>query len=156
MNTQDPLANLADIHLPAPVSSWPPAPGWWLLAVLAAGVVFGLIYWLTRRYRRLAWRREAKAKLQHLQAEKANLSAIAMASELSGLLKQAAITRYGRHHTASLNGEAWLRFLDNKGKTDAFSKGLGRALGDAIYRPDADIDVDVLFELSRKWIETQS
>lgn len=152
----DPLANLADIQLPDPVASWPPAPGWWLLAVLVIALLVGLIYWLARRYRRQAWRREAQAKLAHLEAKKTDLNPISLTSELSGLLKQVAITRFGRHHTASLNGEAWLRFLDTKGKTDAFTQGPGRALGDDIYRPDAVIDVDGLFELSRKWIETQS
>ena len=33
MNTPDPLAQLRDIHLPEPVSWWPPALGWWLVAM---------------------------------------------------------------------------------------------------------------------------
>ena len=35
METEDPLSQLADIHLPEAVSAWPPAVGWWLLAGLA-------------------------------------------------------------------------------------------------------------------------
>ena len=34
MNPQDPLSQLKDIHLPATGGFWPPAPGWWLLALI--------------------------------------------------------------------------------------------------------------------------
>ena len=43
--------NLRDIHAAAEPAVWPPAPGWWLLAVLlVAGLVSGSL-WLLRRYR---------------------------------------------------------------------------------------------------------
>lgn len=156
MNPADPLAQLADIHLPDPVSAWPPAPGWWLLALLIIGLVIGAIVFLVQRYRKRAWRREALAYLRELQTRQDQLPGTDMASALSGLLKQVAITRFGRHQTASLSGDTWLRFLDDKGKTTAFTQGPGRALGDDIYRPDAVIDVEGLFKLSQEWIEKQS
>lgn len=156
MNPTDPLEQLADIHLPDTVAAWPPAPGWWLLAVLLIGLLVATVVWLVRRYRKLAWRREALAHLQALQENREQFTATDTASALSGLLKQVAITRFGRHDTASLSGNDWLRFLDSKGNTDAFTQGPGRALGDDIYRPDAVIDVDGLFKLSQEWIEKQS
>lgn len=156
MNPTDPLANLADIHLPDPVTNWPPAIGWWLLALLAIALVIGLIVWLVKRYRKLAFRREALAQLSEIKAQVPDSDPIAIAMELSGLLKQVAITVFGRHHTAGLNGDAWLQFLDEKGKTETFSAGEGRVLGDDIYKPDVEIDLDKLFQISQQWIEKQS
>ena len=34
MDSEELLAQLADIHLPEPVSYWPPAIGWWILAAI--------------------------------------------------------------------------------------------------------------------------
>ena len=42
MSIENPLVNLKDIHLPSPVSFWPPAPGWWILAVL---LISSLFFW---------------------------------------------------------------------------------------------------------------
>ena len=47
----DPLAELRPNILPEPVGLWPPAPGWWIVAllVLAAIITGGL--WLFRFWR---------------------------------------------------------------------------------------------------------
>lgn len=158
MNSADPLANLADIHIPDPVSSWPPAIGWWLVALLFLLLVIAAVVWGIRRHRRGRYRREALAQLAQLREfqQQTGQQPADTASKISGLLKQVVITQFGRHQTASLNGAAWLKFLDDKGKTSAFTEGPGRALGDDIYKPNIEIDLDSLFNLSQQWIEKQS
>ncbi|MBS1202779.1 MAG: hypothetical protein H6R22_1288, partial [Chromatiaceae bacterium] len=66
----DPLAGLRDWHLPDPVSWWPPAPGWWLVAGLAlAACALTLHWWLRRRRRRHgAPARAALGELERLGA----------------------------------------------------------------------------------------
>ncbi|MGB5726303.1 MAG: DUF4381 domain-containing protein, partial [Thiogranum sp.] len=44
---------LRDIHLPDPLSWWPPAPGWWLLLTLLVAIAL-LGGYLLHRYRRNA------------------------------------------------------------------------------------------------------
>ena len=152
---QDPLAQLKDIHLPDPVGQWPPALGWWLLAVVVILLMVGIIVWLWQRHRKNAYRREALAYLDALQQRAAEHDPVTVATQLSSLLKRVAITLFGRHQTAGLNGSDWLRFLDEKGKTDAFSQGPGKILGSDIYKPNVQVDLTSLFELSKQWIEKQ-
>ena len=67
--TQDPLAQLRDIHLPETVGLWPLAPGWWLLIALIIGaLVTGIIYW-RRRYQSNAFKRQAINHIHTPQTE---------------------------------------------------------------------------------------
>ena len=52
MNGQDPLAQLRDIHLPDTGGFWPPAPGWWLLALLSLTALALAVLWWRRHLRR--------------------------------------------------------------------------------------------------------
>lgn len=56
----DPLAQLRDIHLPEPVGWWPPAPGWWILALLLFLSLFFTTRYLIARHRQRHFSRQAK------------------------------------------------------------------------------------------------
>ena len=62
----DLLSQLRDIHSAAPVSWWPPAPGWWVLGLL----LLVLLAWLGRRvvahYRVHQRRRQMLGWIDHL------------------------------------------------------------------------------------------
>jgi len=155
MNNNDALQGLRDIHLPGPVPFWPPAPGWWLLAVLVV-LLLVLAGWLWKRYRRMAYRRAALLELQQLR------QALAHGQEdtpiivgLSILLRRVAISRYGRQQVAALSGTAWLEFLDRTGRTTHFSTQ-GRALLDAPYRRNTVQQLEPLLILVQDWLQVQT
>jgi hypothetical protein len=108
MNGASPSAlPLRDIHLPAPVSWWPPATGWWL--VLALGVLVlaavALHRWWRRRTR---LRRLALAELAVIeQAYARSGDGHACARGLSQLLRRLALVGAGRD-AAAATGDAWL------------------------------------------------
>ncbi|TAN53110.1 MAG: DUF4381 domain-containing protein [Methylococcaceae bacterium] len=141
--------HIEDIHLPAPIGVWPPAPGWWLL--LPALVLLGaMAYWL--RKRRFSPRRLALYQLDTLE-KAAAMSDSDKVKGISVLLRRACITVYGRPETARLTGEAWLEFLDQGLKDRPFSQSIGRVLLDAPYQPDFQGDLAPLFRLCRRWLK---
>jgi len=164
METEDPLKDLADIHLPDPVSFWPPALGWWLLAAL----VLALLTWLAvRALQRWRQARRLRAALRELDqvyraySEAADPSLDANAAGLKFLhgcndvLKRVALLHYPAPQVAPLSGSAWLTFLDHHGGADAFSQGEGKVLGDGAYRRRFDGDPATLHALCRRWVRTQ-
>lgn len=155
MSTPDPLAELRDWHLPDPVAWWPPAPGWWLVA-LSLGLALVLMARGWRRWRQVAAiARAAQHELAQLERELAvhgdrrrHLAA------LSQLLRRLALMRYPRAQVAGLTGDDWLAFLDATGGHGEFSQGVGRVLVESAYRPASAIafDPESLAALIRRWV----
>lgn len=149
----DPLAQLRDIHLPEPIGWWPPAPGWWLLALTVLVISAVAVYYLRRYlYKRNRYRKEALRELRNLRAKLAALETGAAVDELASLLRRVAIKTCGREKVAPLTGENWLRFLDDKGGTNQFTAGPGKVLGEGHYRPSVEADLDQLGLIIEKWI----
>ena len=145
---------LRDIHLPDAVSWWPPAPGWWLLLGLVALLVFvALRRWRRGRGRRAAVCRARRELAAIRQAFKLRPDRADLVKALSALLRRLAMSLYGRREAAALTGEGWLAFLDQKAGGHEFTRGAGRDLIEAPYRPDPEFDHAALLQLVSGWID---
>ena len=129
---------LRDIHVPTVSMWWPLAPGWWvLLALLVAAIVAG-VFFLRRR---AAWNRRVDAALDDLRVataryvEDGNVAAFATAAHQ--LLRRVARTR--DPHTVVLKGAAWHDALATLSPRQDVHRLA--AIEDAIYRPEATLDV---------------
>jgi hypothetical protein len=146
---------LRDIHLPGPVSWWPPAYGWWILAGLVALVAVAA--WLRYRshYRERAAMRGLKSVASALQKGSAPVLCI---QRISMILRRFAMSVGGAAPVAGLTGEAWLRFLDGRWTREDFSAGAGRVLIFGPYAPADRVsasDVSALNSLCMDWIRAQ-
>jgi hypothetical protein len=147
---------LRDIHLPTPVSWWPPAPGWWLVAVLLALGCGGLA-WGWRQWRRGAVRRRSRQVLRALFREYHQRGeAGRLLQGLSLLLRRIALSHYPREQVAGLVGMAWLEFLDrplaNTRHARGFSAGAGQALAAGPYATVLPGGLDGLEDLCLIWV----
>ncbi|MCK5917190.1 MAG: DUF4381 domain-containing protein [Cocleimonas sp.] len=152
----DALANLKDIHLPNAVSWWPLAFGWWILLALFFLMIALGIYIYIRSQRKTPQEIIIDQSLQIFhQLQQQSLTPNVLIMELSELLRRTAISLYGRDAIANLAGDDWLRFLNKKGSTKAFTKGVGRALAEQPYRPDVDYNRKALLGLMDDWLKKQ-
>ncbi len=142
---------LRDIHLPEAVSWWPPAPGWWLLA-LAAALLAAFAWYRFYRGTRKPLRALSLDELERIRAAHATgADAHAALNELAGLLRRILISYRGRDGFAGSTGAAFaaqIRALSAAGFSDADLDLLGRAR----YRRDVEADVAALLEAGERWL----
>lgn len=166
-----PLTGLRDIHDIAPIPWWPPAPGWWLLAL--ALLVLAALAWRERARLGLrvpipgitlgTWRWEAAAALRDLERRSARREEVKQTlAELSELLRRIAMARLGRHACAGLNGAAWLDWLTTHDPRGFPWRERGRLLIDAPYAPAETLpgrvsaaELQALITAVSAWVEVR-
>ena len=149
MNPSGP--ELRDIHLPADPSWWPPAPGWWILSVLALGLLFWAALHVRRRLREHRWRQRILAELESIASRQTiHPDAVELAGDISRLLRRA--SRLIDPAASALRGDKWLEFLDATLATTEFSQGVGRVILEGPYQKHTSLDATALIDLARRWL----
>jgi len=147
---------LKDIHLPDTISGWPPAIGWWLVAISIPLVLF-FLYWLYKRLTRKTALKTAKKTLAMIRhyGVKDNDKKL---RELSVLIRRVAISTSPRAQVASLTGREWLAFLDQSVTGSPFSQGCGQLLAEAAYRKNTPTESEIsqLISLCDDWLNAQT
>lgn len=153
MKHQQTLAQLRDIQTPPPPGWWPPALGWWVLLALLIAVGVGATWFIKRQHAHLA-RHTALATLAALERDyQQHADSAAFMAGASQLLRQCALTWFPERQPGGLTGEAWLRFLDDTGATDAFATTpTGMALITAPYSSNTSANVATIAQAVRAWL----
>lgn len=162
----EPLQNnalaLRDIHLPEPVSWWPPAPGWWLLLALLIIVCSVTYLWLISWRKNQQKKRIQKASLIELENIRStynnDLNLVRLARSLSILLRRICLSYYPHTHVPGMTGEQWLSYLDETAEKKGFKTDSGNILATAPYLPDRSrpaFDAENLLSLCEAWILAQ-
>ncbi|CAN8140266.1 DUF4381 domain-containing protein [Thiomicrorhabdus sp. 6S2-11] len=105
------LQQLHDIQLPDPIGWWPMAFAWWILLLSVTSIIIGIIWYFTDQRRRNVYRRQAQKSLQQIMQKQASDDNKIM--QINALLKQVAVTAYGRRRVAALHQNQWLEFLQD-------------------------------------------
>lgn len=158
----NPLDKLEPLIAPAPISWWPPAPGWWALALLLPLLVWGLMHLIKRLPRRKQTveeqrldplRQAALAELAQLRKPYDGVEAGPWLQQLNALLKRLCRHRYPESHSHTLNSRAWLAFLDNRCPAAGLTRWM--ILVEGAYRPHCSLDdkaIDGLYQAVDTWI----
>ncbi|WP_330924604.1 DUF4381 domain-containing protein [Candidatus Sororendozoicomonas aggregata] len=154
MDIQSALEQLRPNHLPAPVSIWPLAPGWWIVGGLSLVIIMLAMRFILSRWHKRRYRRRALSTLRKVvKAYEANGNKRQFAHDCNRLLKKVALQAYPRQNIASLNGDQWLVFLSQSSENPQFSDSAAAALGSDRFKPDHELNVDQLHTLTLSWIK---
>ena len=155
MNPTDPLAQLRDIHLPDPVSGWPPALAWWLLLGVCIVVITLLLRQLLLRYRARAYRRAAQTELRQIHARwQQEQDDRHYLQQLNSVLKRVALHSFPATDVAALNGDTWCGFLDRQWQRSPPTHFSDTGLALAVYSPaQAHCDIEAIHGLAVAWLD---
>ena len=153
MPNNDALAQLRDIHLPNPIGWWPLAPGLYLLALVLFLVLAALVVFIRKSYLNGSHRREALRLLKSFQNQNQVVSDSQHATAfISELLRRVALVYFPREQVASLQGNSWIKFLNDTSKGLDFNF-VQKELIDSPYQAKNNSDLQLLFKLAHSWIK---
>ena len=150
MTTPQALLPLKPLHLPAAISAWPPAPGWYAVVFLILLLIAAVAIWRCRQHQQQRYWRLAMHKLQQLKSQPPVAATVA---DLAYLLKQMAMIYFPTQQPAKLTGQSWLRFLDETTHFSGFIEQ-GQTLVTYAYQPpDQPVDnLATLIDLAESWV----
>lgn len=143
---------LLDIHTVAEPGWWPPAPGWWVLAVLSLAV---LSLGAVRLYRRLRVQLRRRRLLRQLEQIEARFDPVRRPADylsaLNRVFRAIALRAFPSSGCARLEGQAWVAFIQSRMPAAADREALS-ALESGPYRPRPEFDAVALSGCARQWI----
>ncbi|PCI76251.1 MAG: hypothetical protein COB20_11185 [SAR86 cluster bacterium] len=161
MDSEELLAQLADIHLPEPVSYWPPAIGWWILAASALVLLVILFRKFANSQRQQKICQYALAELQrcydsYSQADPANIdqSKLDYVNQFNTVVRRVALVHYPQANAASLDGASWVDFIRQKGESSLMTDDIAAALQYGRFQSKCDVDVDAMQRFGQQWVES--
>jgi hypothetical protein len=162
MDSAELLAQLADIHLPEPISYWPPAPGWWLLVLLVIILMSWLAVkaWHAHRLRQIcahALHELDTAYHHYLQAEspdrdQQNAARLLFLNEFNAVLRRVSLWHFPNSGVASLGGAAWVDFIREKGESSLLTDEIADALAQGRFMTRCDVNTEQLYRFGESWI----
>lgn len=162
MEAEDPLSQLRDIHLPEPVTFWPPAAGWWLLLLVA---LIALVFACRHAIAAMIRRRKLASVMTELDMaytrfnehaafdNTRNQAGLEFLAAVNILLNRVVQVIYPNSGSANLVGSQWLNFLDRCDQRSTFVQGPASVLADGVYRPTFNADAEAVYQITRQWIE---
>jgi hypothetical protein len=163
MDNTDPLSQLADIHLPAEIGFWPPAPGWWLLlALLIAALIWAgfraLKQWQQRRRYNFALAELDKCYQQHASraagdTEQNTAAALDLVNGVNTVLRRVALKHFPDDQVASLSGQQWVDFIRTSSVSTLLDDQIAIALAQGRFARRCEVDTEKLHAMAQQWIK---
>ena len=156
MDSEELLAQLADIHLPAEISFWPPAFGWWILALML--LIAGSF--ATRKLYEKAEQRKAcqyalaelESCLKRLDESAGQKKLLRYVNDVNTVLRRVALVKFPESNPGSLVGGTWIAFIRRTGNSSQLDDQLSAALSHGRFEKQIEVDSQALYQMAHSWI----
>ena len=158
MDSEELLAQLADIHLPAEISFWPPAPGWWILAALflAAGFILA-----KKLYEKVEQQRAYRSAVRELESCSVRLAQatgeerlLRYINDVNTVIRRVALIKFPESGAGSLAGDPWVAFIRRTGDSSLLNDQISAALAHGRFRRRIELDSQALHQMAKNWIRS--
>jgi len=146
------LSRLRDIHAATEPGWWPPAPGWWVLAVLMAAMLALALRYGYQRWRVVRRRGRLLAALEQIGKEvDPAVDPHEYLARMNKLFRVIALRAFPGTACVRLQGMEWVRFLQSLMPEGAVAASLS-ALASGPYEPHPQFDVNSLRQSAQTWV----
>ncbi len=140
------LVSLHGIVEPDVVGFWPPAPGWWLIGLLALAMMLMMSVWIWRRLPHTRWR--LLKQIKQIQSD-AELSESARVQASLREMKRAWTELNSDSSVAALSASDWVHFLNSKSVKGQLPEPPNP------YHPQCDSNqAKIYFQALKPWIRS--
>lgn len=146
------LSRLRDIHTASEPGWWPPAPGWWLLALLIAVLLAFALRQGYQRWRVARRRGRLLAALEQIGQEiDPAVDPHEYLARMNKLFRVIALRAFPGTACVRLQGADWVHFLQSLMPESAAAASLS-ALASGPYEEHPRFDVNSLRQLAQTWV----
>lgn len=147
------LQQLRDIHLPDPVSAWPPAIGWWLLLAVGLAALALLIRKISAYRQNNKFRKVALQQLQVFEAEFQQQQNVQhYLQNANSVLRRILLQTSSLPELTSKSGAGWSETLRNSSRYELDENALFW-LSTGCYQAEPDTDVASLHAQIVDWVK---
>jgi len=158
MNPTDTLP-LRDIHLPDPVSWWPPAMGWWFLLLFIVLFIWALVSFV-KYLRKPVLKKSAKAELSLvITAYQQHQDKHLLLQQISILFRRIGISYFSRNDNAGIAGLEWYAKINSLVEKNRISDDMVELLSQGPYQRRPELDeqkIQNLIDQTQRWVSALS
>lgn len=152
MTSEELLFSLRDIAPPVEPAWWHIAPVYFLAVVLLVTTGFLAIVWIRHKKANQTMQQAHNALLQIKQEYRDLDDRRTLVVKLSRWLKQVSILAFPERNPASLQGTAWLNFLDQSNSRVRFSDSCAELFSQTVYSRNPEVDAQQIITLCESWL----